>query len=62
MTQLIRAVIDSLALHHILSVIRTRAPGALADGAEIVPQRARLDDGPDEPGHRSTPSAYESGT
>jgi alanine racemase len=27
-TQLIRAVIDSLALHHNLSVIRTRAPGA----------------------------------
>lgn len=28
MTQLIRAVIDSLALHHNLSVVRSRAPGA----------------------------------
>jgi hypothetical protein len=27
-----------------------------------VPQGVRIDDGPDQPVHRSTPSAYESGT
>ena len=39
-----------------------RAPRALTDDPKIVSQGARVDHGPDQPAHRSTPSAYESGT
>jgi len=34
-----------------------RPAGALPDCPQVVPQGVRIDDGPDQPVHRSTPSA-----
>ena len=35
----------------------TGAAGARTDDAEVVAQGVRVDDGPDQPAHRNTPSA-----